>query len=443
MSIKLMAMNATELRAAIIEEMERNPALEMESEGVLLDGPLEGVAEGVDVETENLEYSDSSLYSGQQKGSDSNQLFLEGVLTRSESLYDYLSKQLDFLDLEERCAELCGRIIGNLDGDGFHREEVGLLMEGMEAGWKRGVEADGGLLEEALGIVRALDPVGCGCSDWRESLVVQAGIRGDGPPGFDSFVMELSPGSWSGKGVSGCLGEVPGEDWEDYHDYIKSLNPFPGRLYSNEDIHYIVPELEVRIHEGELKLIFNDDIFPVLTLDTEFERLRRESGDKREVRKVFADYVRDARYFINSLAQRDSTLLKVARVVVEFQRDFFFQGPKYLRPLTLRDVAREIDMHEATVSRITTGKYVHTDWGMYELKYFFTNSISGAGSGGSRVSKTAAKEILKEIISTLKPGDRVSDEKMSQMLAGRGIKLARRTVAKYRRELDLPSVYDR
>ncbi|MDT8297720.1 MAG: RNA polymerase sigma-54 factor, partial [Spirochaetaceae bacterium] len=126
-----------------------------------------------------------------------------------------------------------------------------------------------------------------------------------------------------------------------------------------------------------------------------------------------------------------------------FQRDFFIGGPRFLKPLTLKDVAGEIGVHEATVSRITTNKYVQTDWGLFELKYFFTNSISGAGSSGSRVSKVAAKEVIKEILAETDPNQKISDQKLSDLLARRGINLARRTVAKYRKELDLPSSYNR
>ena len=195
--------------------------------------------------------------------------------------------------------------------------------------------------------------------------------------------------------------------------------------------------------EGEQVLILNDEVIPVLRVDPAFEQMKEEAAGDKEAKRFISDHSRDARYFINSLVQRENTLLKTAYAIVEFQRDFFSGGPRFLKPLTLKAVAAEIGVHEATVSRITTNKYIQTEWGLFELKYFFTNSISGAGSSGSRVSKVAAKEVIKEILSETGSNKRISDQKICDLLARRGINLARRTVAKYRNELDLPSSYDR
>ncbi len=153
------------------------------------------------------------------------------------------------------------------------------------------------------------------------------------------------------------------------------------------------------------------------------------------------DNIRRARFFIRSIHQRNQTLLKVARAVVEYQRAFFVRGPKYLAPLTLRDVAHDIGVHETTVSRIAHSKYVQTDWGIFELRYFFSNSISGAGSSGSRFSKEGVKQVIKEIIEN--EDSSLSDRDIVESLAKRGIALARRTVAKYRQELDLDSSFGR
>jgi RNA polymerase sigma-54 factor len=150
----------------------------------------------------------------------------------------------------------------------------------------------------------------------------------------------------------------------------------------------------------------------------------------------------DARWFIRSIRQRNETLLNACRVIVEFQRSFFRRGPKYLVPLTLKDIANEIGVHEATVSRITTNKYIQTEWGIFELKYFFSNSISGPGSSGSRFSKQGVKEIIREIIE--EEGEaQLTDKKIGEILAERGINIARRTVSKYRKELDISSSFRR
>ena len=165
-----------------------------------------------------------------------------------------------------------------------------------------------------------------------------------------------------------------------------------------------------------------------------------KDGEK-PVRDFVRENIKEARWFIRSINQRNHTLLKVMRAIVEFQRTFFAKGPKYLAPLTLKDIAQEIGVHETTVSRIANGKYVQTEWGIFEIRYFFTNSISGAGSSGSRYSKEAVKEIIREIIQSEEGS--LSDQDIADLLSRRGIPLARRTVAKYRKELDLGSSYTR
>jgi RNA polymerase sigma-54 factor len=186
-------------------------------------------------------------------------------------------------------------------------------------------------------------------------------------------------------------------------------------------------------------------MIPVLGVNPLFEEMLkdRKKGKDPEVRQYVAANLQNARWFIRSVAQRNSTLVKVCRAVVEFQREFFLKGAKYLKPLTLKDIAAEIGVHEATVSRITSAKYVQTEWGIFSLKHFFTNSIAGAGSTGSRFSKEGVKEIIREIIEQEGGEKGLSDQKIVEILAGRGIALARRTVAKYRGELDIDSSYQR
>jgi len=197
--------------------------------------------------------------------------------------------------------------------------------------------------------------------------------------------------------------------------------------------------------DGEYQPILNDEEVPVLGINDFYTQLLRENKarDQKEVRSFVRDHVKDAQWFIRSIAQRNQTLLRISKAIVEFQRDFFRRGPKYLKPLTLKDIAQAVDVHETTVSRIANSKYIQTEWGIFELKYFFTNSISGAGSTGSQFSKEGVKHRIREIIEEHSSSKRLSDQKIADILAERGIKIARRTVAKYRQELDILSSYDR
>jgi RNA polymerase sigma-54 factor len=249
------------------------------------------------------------------------------------------------------------------------------------------------------------------------------------------------------------------EEVRGFLERIKELSPFPGRQFYSEETRYVIPDVQVIRKEGEFVLIHNNEEIPVLRINPFFKKISAEtprtrtpvpaapaagSGGKDEdrlAREFVNENIRSAQWFIQSIRYRNNTILRVAQAIVEFQRSFFSNGPKYLAPLTLRDIARELEIHETTVSRTANGKYMQTEWGIFELRHFFTNSISGAGSGGSRYSKSGVKEIIREIISIEK--ENLSDQDIADLLAKRGISLARRTVAKYRKELDLGSSYAR
>jgi RNA polymerase sigma-54 factor len=225
-------------------------------------------------------------------------------------------------------------------------------------------------------------------------------------------------------------------------DRIRELSPFPGRQFASGEVRYVIPDIQVLRREGELVIVLNEEEIPVLGINRYFRRLAGKTGrDEKEIRDFARRNVYDARAFISSVNYRNQTLLRVSQAVTIFQRDFFIRGPKYLAPLTLRDIAQELEINETTVSRTARGKYMQTEWGIYEIRHFFTNSITGAGSGGSQHSKGGVKEVIREIINSEE--GKLSDQKIVEFLAKRGIPLARRTVAKYRTELDLGSSYNR
>jgi RNA polymerase sigma-54 factor len=167
----------------------------------------------------------------------------------------------------------------------------------------------------------------------------------------------------------------------------------------------------------------------------------KQQQKQKKLKSFVNSSLQEARWFIRSVRQRNETLIKTCKAIVEFQREFFRKGPKYLIPLALKDIAKEIGVHEATVSRVTVGKYIQTEWGIYELKHFFSNSVAGSAPGGGRFSKEGVKAIMLEIVS--EGGAKLTDEKIVEALAAKGVKIARRTVAKYRKELDIRSSHHR
>jgi RNA polymerase sigma-54 factor len=436
-SIQIMALPLQELRIRIQEELEKNPALEMLEEPQSL-----SLEEGQKRNSEEDEYFEDSSDPGftrgagyDEEGGDAKRRFMEGALSRPESLQDHLLWQVRLQPVREELIAVCELLIRNLDENGFHREKPGVLVP---EGKKR-------LLEEALQLVQKLDPVGVCTADYRESLLVQAASRPDAPEYAIAILQDhfeaLERGKY--KEIAKTL-KIDEEDVEDALQFIKTLTPFPGRLYSGEAPRYVIPDIVVKLKDGQFVIILNDEEIPVLGVNPFFADIQdsRATKETREVKQFVSTNIREARLFINSIQQRNQTLLKVARAIVEFQREFFIRGPKSIKPLTLKDIAAEIGVHEATVSRTTTAKYIQTEWGIFELKYFFSNSISGTGSAGSRFSKKGVKQIVKEIIEK-EGGKGLSDQKISELLSERGISLARRTVAKYRNELDISSSYER
>jgi RNA polymerase sigma-54 factor len=443
-SIKLMAMPLQELKEQIQEEIEANPALEIVSDASTVS--LETLPETEPRETEDSSpfenSSDPGFSSYSGSDDDSKRMFIEGAIARAETLQEHLLWQLRLQRIEESRRAIGETLIQNLNDDGFHKGDPYSLMANVS-------KAE---IDEVIDLVRGFEPVGTACDDYRESLLVQATVSGEAPASAIAILRDhielLEKGKHSEIQKRLKLSEA---ELQKALAFIKGLAPFPGRAYSTEEPRYVLPDIMVKLKDGDFVIVLNDEEIPVLGIDPFFDSLAersdaaRSKDSARPADRVTSAYVRDnikqAKFFIRSIHQRNQTLLKVARAVVEFQRAFFAEGPKRLAPLTLRDVADEIGVHETTVSRIANRKYMQTDWGIFELRYFFTNSISGAGSRGSSFSKEGVKQVIKEIIES--EDSILSDRDIVDVLGRKGIKLARRTVAKYRGELDLGSSFGR
>jgi len=430
-SIKLMALPVVDLREKIQEELEKNPALEVleDRTTVSLDASYAPHKE----EDDYFEATSDSGFArrGSDEESDEQRRFIEGVLSRPETLQEHLLWQLRLQPVDEEIRRLGELLIQNLDADGFIKEPVDLLLK----------DAPPAQIQAALALVRALDPQGTCTADYRESLLVQIRLLPDAPAGLEDLLEHLELLE------RGKIAEVakrikqPEETVRKLLERIKELSPFPGRQFDSNDTRFVTPDLQVLRKDDEFVIVLNDEEIPVLGINPFFMKLSDGKDGQKPVRDFVKENIKEARWFIKSINQRNHTLLRVARAIVEFQRAFFAKGPKYLAPLTLKDIAQEIGVHETTVSRIANGKYLQTEWGIFEIRHFFTNSISGAGSGGSRYSKEGVKEIIKEII--VDENGHLSDQEIADILARKGIPLARRTVAKYRKELDLGSSYAR
>ncbi len=430
-SIKLMALPVVDLREKIEEELERNPALEVleDKTTVSLDD-----YKPANEEDDYFEASSDSGFTrrGGEEDSDEQRKFIEGVLSRPETLHEHLLWQFRLQPIDEEQRQVGELLIQNLDADGFHKEDPALLCK----------DTKPLLLERTMELIRALDPQGTCVFDYRESLLSQARLLVDPPDGIIQVLSQYFPLLERGKisEISKKLKKTEAEV-QLIVERIKELTPFPGRQFDTSETRYVVPDLQVIRKESEFVIILNEEEIPVLGINPFFMKIQEGKNGEKPVRDFVKENIKEARWFIRSINQRNHTLLRVVRAIVEFQRSFFANGPKYLAPLTLKDIAQEIGVHETTVSRIANGKYVQCEWGIYEIRHFFTNSISGTGSGGSRFSKEGVKEIIREIIEA--EDRKFSDQEIADLLIRKGIPLARRTVAKYRKELSLGSSYKR
>ena len=434
-SIQLMALPVQDLKFRIQEEVDRNPALEIKDQKKEI-----SLDEVSSVRREEYDYfensSDPGFFSSASSDSDSKRMFIEGVLSREESLQEHLLSQLSIQPVREEIFRAGELLIQNLDENGFFIEKPESLDKRISAE----------ILKEAIDLINRFDPTGTCTSGYKESLIVQARLSEEAPDYtveiLENFLELLEKGRF--KEIAKSL-KIRENNVIEALDFIKTLNPFPGRQFASEETRYVIPDLLIKVSEGELVIKLNEEEIPVLGISPSFEDLSSEdlSGDK-SAKKFVNSSIKDARWFIQTIGLRNQTLLKTATAIAFFQKNFFLKGPRFLHPLTLKDIAEEVGVHETTISRISNSKYIQTDWGIFPLKYFFSTALARTDSAESSVSRESVKFMLKEIIETEGRNRHLSDQKLADYLKEKnGIKIARRTVAKYRKELDIASSYDR
>jgi RNA polymerase sigma-54 factor len=356
---------------------------------------------------------------------------IENTLSSSSSLADHLSWQLSLQTDDPLIREIGEAIIGNLDDDGYL---VASLDELAAMGpWP--VER----VEHVLAMVQRFDPVGVAARDLQESLLLQIRHLGlEGTPS-ERIVSEHLRALQNHQipEISRKLA-MPIEELKTHIEIIRHLDPKPGSRFNPAQSQYVTPDVYVEKIDDEYVVWLNEDGLPQMRISPTYRRLLDKGADHGEETRA---YVRDkfnaARWLIKSVQQRQNTIYKVARSIVNFQREFLDHGIEHLRPLVLRDVANDIGMHESTVSRVVTNKYMHTPQGVFEMKYFFHSGISS--SYGESVSSVTIKQRIKKIIESEDPRKPLSDSKIVSILQREGLVLARRTIAKYREELKIPT----
>ncbi|MBR4684105.1 MAG: RNA polymerase factor sigma-54 [Spirochaetia bacterium] len=352
MMMRLLEMPVLDLREEIKKKLEENPALEEANSPEVLLSSLEKSRPKDDTPTD-----------WDEDKADRKQQFLENTLTQKESLQDHLLIQLGMQkNIDKAIIEAAEILVQNLNDDGF------LLFSPQEAV----PEAEEETLDKAVKLVQMLDPQGTCVSNYKESLAVQASLCDDEPDGtrevIKEYLEELEKGQY--KTIAAALKKTEKQVLE-IRDFIKTLNPFPGRTFTTQPDQSVIPSLTITAKDGELSVYMNDLAVPELQVSQSFSELDEAPDADPEAKEFVHDKVQDAHNFINILEMRKDTLEKAAEAIIKCQRDFFLKGPKYLKPLTQREFAKIIKRNESTVSRIANSKYVQTDWGFYPFSYFF------------------------------------------------------------------------
>jgi RNA polymerase sigma-54 factor len=354
---------------------------------------------------------------------------LENVLSKSPSLWDHLSWQanLTFFDPADR--ETAQVVIGNINEDGYlsSSEEELAKMAG----------ADLGKVRQVRDKIRMFDPVGCGSVDLREALLAQMDHLKIDDEITRQIVnahlplLEKSDFVQLAKALNISLAEV-----KNHIEVIKRLEPTPGRKYSQEKTTYALPDIIVTKEDDQLTVRLNDEGLPRLRINAYYRKLLAKAARENvEAYQFLKDKLKKALWFLRSLDQRDQTVFKVAKYIVERQREFFEKGIDYIKPLTLMEIAREIGVHESTVGRVVANKFMTTPWGVFPLKYFFHKSL--VGDFGEEISSLKIKDKIKKLVEGEDKSRPLSDIEIEDILAKNNLRIARRTVAKYRKQLKI------
>ena len=457
-AIRLLQLTRLELVDLISQEMKDNPLLEEAEEGREYaeaeesvsekgerEAPTEteqtqevkGQGEGADeFDWENyIENYNLSTYYRQSSSDGEERPSFENFLTKRTTLVDHLSWQLQLSRFTEEEHKVGTYIIGNLDEDGY------LKISLEDIGSESQVPLE--MVEGVLRRIQQFDPVGVAARDLKECLLIQLEQMAVRDPVAEKIVSEHLAllKNRNHPAIARRLG-VTLDRVNQAAYLISKLDPKPGRAFGGEVIQEIIPDVYVYKVEGEYVIYLNDEDIPRLRVNSFYRNILTDSHSVVEGdRKYIQEKLRSALWLIRSIHQRQRTIYKVTKSIIKFQREFLDKGIQFLKPLVLRDVAEDIQMHESTISRVTHNKYVHTPQGIYELKFFFNTGITS--TQGETLASESVKNLLREIIAKEDPRKPYSDEKLVQILKEMNIHIARRTISKYREMMKILSSNER
>lgn len=445
-SLKMLQMPVLKLEQTLRQELATNPlleeieALETQQEEIkeeqLITEPAEPEVKPTESGPENdfdwTSYFDEGSEFVPRRVSEQSEEMLEHTPVAEDTLYDHLIEQLQLAKTSEEDIEIGEYIIGNLDDDGF----LQISIEELAADLK----AEAAKVEKVLKLIQTFDPPGVGARDTRESLLIQLAQK-DMADSLASRVVaehfhELDRKTHTQLAQSL---NVTAEKVQQAMDELRSLSPRPAQGRFTVAARPVVPDLVVERMEDQCVVYHNDRNVPRLRINNSYrDLLKRGQNVPTETKQYVREKLEQARWLLNAINQRRSTMVRVMEAIVEEQKEFFEKGPSFLKPLIMEDIARKVSVNVATISRVANDKYVQTPQGVYEIKYFFNAGVERS-DGGESVTKTSVKQRIAAIIEAEEPSNPLSDQEIHQKLQAEGVKMARRTVTKYREELHIPA----
>jgi len=454
-AIKLLQLSSVELEAEINDAIDSNPLLEREDEGQGPDdAPTDGEAPAPEApaaeseagsatdtfdEVPTFEWEDDGFPRGTGNGSNGDGEDREDTTAAPQNLHEHLAWQLHLSHLGDRDLMIGEALIEAIGDDGY----LALSLEDIQATLAPDIVVEPAEIETVLHLIQRFDPVGVGARTLSECLCVQLGLLDPETPGHalarQICAQHLDALAKHGAAkLAAVLHQAP-EDVDVAVALLKSLDPKPGAQISQGEAEFITPDAIAYRQGGVWKVATSAGSQPRLAINRHYEGLIGKSS--RDNDSYLRAQLQEARWLIKSLETRADTLLRVAKSIVRQQSGFLEHGPQAMRPLTLREVAEELDLHESTISRATTRKYLRTPRGTFEFKYFFSSGITTDSGGGA--SATAIQAMLRKLIETENPRSPLSDARLAELLKGDGIPVARRTVAKYREAMHIASSNER
>lgn len=463
MAMNLIAMGSLELREEILEKVDENPALEIKEDKFL--GNTNSVHTG-------------KTSRASEEASEKYQNMLESAPDETETLQEHLLHQLNMINLPENEHRICKKLIENLDENGFYILAPVTLLEPEKGD-------DENLLEKCIQTVRHFDPEGICCQNVTESLEIQAKLKKNAPkialyilhgrleilkPPVAEKVLnkieknieeneKLSFWTPNPDDIQLTKKDLSLENVKNSIEFIQKLEPFPAAEFNSTQEHFVQPDVYVAKSENsdELQVVLSNQAIPVLKIAEDFKSEEKSGSLSEKNKKTLKMQLKEAQNFLDTLNFREQVLFNAFKKLAEIQKKFFFKGPGNLVPLTQREFAKMINVHESTVSRMAESKFLRCEWGTFPVKYFFSKALVSTKPKTNKKNEKKEIETVAENISTdnvkieiekilkaQKPGEKkLSDQKIADILAGKGIKIARRTVSKYRAQLNIASSYER